>query len=243
MNSSKISTHVFVYYLDEGIWLLKKLKEFYNGHIFLSLIEDNPYNDKLLHSANDMFDVNVTYVKNKGTDQIGFYNTFKLDSTKKDWILYLHDKSADKTDWLQSLINPLINVDNSLLYNDKIGIISSLAHKNKVTTIDSISSRYKYIGYQYRRCLVESIHTVVWLKELQRILFEKHNLIDEDNIYNTFCAGNIFLARRNIIERAHDCVYDDFFNDGYRSDGEIGHGLERFYFYVSECLGYTNLYI
>jgi len=243
MNSTKISTHVFVYYLDEGIWLLKKLKEFYSGHIFLSLIEDAPYNDTLLYLANDMFDVSVTYVKNKGTDQIGFYNSFKRDNTQKDWILYLHDKSADKKDWLQSLIDPLISVDNGMLSNNKIGMISSLAHKNRVSTIDYISSQSKYINYQYRRGLVESIHTVVWLKQLQEILFQKHNLIDEDNIYNRFCAGNVFLARKNVIETAHSCVYDNFFNDGYRSDGEIGHGLERFYFYVSECLGYTNLYI
>jgi hypothetical protein len=243
MKSNNISTHVFIYYLDEGIWLLNKLKEFYSGHIFLSLIENTPHNDQLLSLAKNLFDVSLTYVPNKGTDQIGFYKTFQKDNTNKEWILYLHDKGAEKQTWLQELIEPLTNIKPHILSNQDIGIISSIAHKQKTYAINTLVENYGSMDYKFRKALVESMHTTIWLKELQRILLQKNKLINEDSLYPEFCAGNVFLARRQIVEKVHDCVYEDFFNDGYRKDGEIGHGLERFYFYVSECMGYKNLYI
>jgi hypothetical protein len=239
----KYSVHIFVYYKDEGIWLLRKLKEFYNGNIYISLISDGPNNKELISVAKNLFDISLTYVENMGTDQIGFYNTFKKDKLNTDWVLYLHDKKGDKQKWLEELIEPLKTVSYKQLNDENIGIISSNAHKRKVISINDLVLYHGNINFKYRKSLVENMHTVVWLKELQRILVNKYGLIREDKLYPEFCAGNVFIARRNVISKAHDCVYKEFFNPFYKADGEIGHGMERFYFYVSECLGYDNLYI
>ena len=240
---NKYSVHLFASYKEEGIWVLNKLKEFYNGSIYLSLLSNNPNNEILLQKAQGLFDIDVTYVENMGTDQFGFYHTFKKDKLNTDWILYLHDKRGDKQKWLEELIEPLKTVSHKQLNGQNLGIISSDAHKRKVLSINELILYYGNIDFKYTKSLVQSMQTVVWLKELQRILANKYGLIKEDRLYPEFCAGNVFIARRNVISKAHDCIYKEFFNPFYRPDGEVGHGLERFYFYVSECLGYDNLYI
>lgn len=237
------SVHVFTYYDDTGKFVLNRLKEFYSGPIYLSLVNGNKNNDSLLTEANSLFDVLVTYIDNYGTDQAGFYNTFKKDNLKTPWILYLHDKSNDKKSWLEDLINPLKDVNTQTLYNENIGIISAAAHKHQTYSINELLKMYGNIDFQYRKNLVQSMCTTLWLKELQRILLEKHNIFNEKMLFPPFCAGNIFFCRREIIQKAHDCVCENFFNIGYKSDGEVEHGLERFYFYVSMCMNYHNLFI
>jgi hypothetical protein len=155
----------------------------------------------------------------------------------------LHDKKGDKQKWLEELIDPLKTINSKQLNNNNLGIISSNAHRHNVMGINDLVLHHGNIDFKYRKSLVQSAQTIIWLKELQRILLSKHNLIKEEKLHPEFCAGNVFIARRNIINKAHDCICKEFFNPFYRPDGEVEHGLERFYFYVSECLGYENLYI
>ena len=134
-------------------------------------------------------------------------------------------------------------MNNDIFKNKNIGIISSNLHSHNTLSMTQIINLHGNVDFKYRKSIVESIHSVVWLKELQRILLDKYNIINDDYLYPQFCAGNVFIARKEIIEKAHGCVYENFFNSAYRADGEVGHGLERFYFYVSQCLNYKNLYI
>jgi lipopolysaccharide biosynthesis protein len=243
MNDDIISAHVFLYYEDISIEVLKRLKQFYSGHIYLSLVEDNKYNDKILLQAKKLFDTKVIYISNRGSDQYGFYSSFKIDKTSKEWVLYLHDKHPDKKEWLFSLIDDMSKTTNKILKQKNVGIISSNRHKQKAKSLNEILTLYGNINFNLRKNIVESMHTILWIKELQRILLEKHNLLCEDHLYPTFSAGNIFIANRKVVDLSHDCVYEEFFNKNYREDGEVAHGLERFYFYVSKCLGYNNIFI
>jgi hypothetical protein len=246
INKHLCSVHLFLYYEINpvGLWLLEKLSSFYDGKVFLSLVKNNENNTDLLKAAENLFEIDVTYVNNYGTDQIGFCNTFPKDTLETDWVIFLHDKHYTKIQWLNNLIEPLRYVDlNSLNNIENIGIISSSKHKCKVQSINSLLNEQGNMFIENRKSLVESMHTVIWLKELQRMLLETHNLISEDDIYPTFCAGNIFLAKKDVVRIAHSCIYEKFFNKNYRADGEVEHGLERFYFYVSKCMGYDNLFI
>lgn len=244
MNKSNVSAHIFLYYIDTGIDVLNKLKEMYNGYIYLSLVKDNPNNKALIKHAESLFDIDITYVQNGGSDQYGFFHSFKNEKNKKSWTLYLHDKHVTKKQWLSDLIDPLKNINNELLNAKTIGIISAQKHVHEVKPMNMILQNYGGIRFEHRRKIVESLHTVIWLKELQRILLEKYGLINEDHIYPNFSAGNIFVAKTEVIEKAHGCIYEEFFNKNtYREDGEVAHGLERFYFYVSKCLNYNNLFI
>lgn len=244
MNNNIISTHVFLYYEDTGIDLLNHIKQYCTGKIYLSLVLDNKANKKLIEYARKFFELDITYVENTGSDQYGFYNSFKKDLSEKPWIFFCHDKSQNKKDWMLELIEILANVSDDYLLNKKCGMISSAKYINKVSPINDLLIKYGNMDFKLRRSLIESIHTVIWLKELQRILLEKYTLIKEESVYPRFCSGNIFLAKKDVISTTHGCVYDDFFNKNlYRSDGEVAHGLERFYFYVSECLGYHNVFI
>lgn len=244
INKDLVSVHVFLYYEDVGIELLEKIKEIYNGHIYLSLVKNNSSNKALIKHSQQLFDTHITYVDNGGNDQYGFFHTFKEEKEKKLWTLYVHDKHSNKKQWLFELLEPFKKVNKDLLNNKSIGIISSIKHKNKVEPMNVILQKNGSIEFQYRKNIVQNLHTIIWLKELQRILLEKYELINEENIHPTFCSGNVFLAKTDVIEKAQGCVYEDFFNvNAYRTDGEVGHGLERFYFYVSKCLNYNNLFI
>jgi hypothetical protein len=244
MNNKIASTHVFLYYKDTGVELINQIKDYCSGKIFLSLILNNPNNKVLIQHARKFFDLDITYVENTGSDQYGFFSSFKKDLSEKPWVFFCHDKHINKKTWMIELIEILTNVEDDYLLNKKCGMISSLKYVNKVEDINSLLNNYGSMPFEHRKNLVQSIHTVIWLKELQRILLEKHELLKEQSLYPRFCSGNIFLAKRDVIGTTHSCIYEDFFNKNvYRTDGEVSHGLERFYFYVSECLGYHNIFI
>lgn len=244
MNNQIISTHVFLYYKDTGIALIDELKKYYNGKIYLSLILNNPNNKILLEHSRKFFDLDITYVENAGTDQYGFFHSMKKDFSEKPWVFFCHDKHIDKKGWMLDLLDILVHTEDSYLNNNKCGIISSHKYINKVDSINDLLLTYGNMPFEGRKCLVQSMHTVIWLKELQRILLEKFELIKEESIYPRFCSGNIFLIKKDIVEKSHGCIYDSFFNKNvYRTDGEMAHALERFYFYVSECMGYHNIFI
>ena len=244
MNNQLVSTHAFLYYKDTGIDLLNKISQYCKGKLFLSLILNNPNNKIIISHARKLFDLDITYVENTGSDQGGFYQSFKKDYSEKSWIFFCHDKHIEKKEWMLDLLDIITNVEDNYLNNPKCGIISSSKYINKVESINDLLNTYGNMQFEGRKCLVQSMHTVIWLKELQRILLEKFELIKEESIYPRFCSGNIFLIRKDIVEKSHGCVYDSFFNKNvYRTDGEVAHGLERFYFYVSECMGYHNIFI
>jgi hypothetical protein len=244
MNTNLVSTHVFLYYEDTGISLLEELSKYYKGKIYLSLILNNKNNKHLLEYARKIFDIDLTYVENAGTDQYGFFHSMNKDFSQKPWIFFCHDKHPDKKLWMLDLVSILGNIEENYLLNNKCGMISCVKHINQVLSINDFINKYGNMAFEDRKGLVQSIHTIIWLKELQRILLEKFELIKEESLYPKFCSGNIFLARKNIIKKTHECIYESFFNKNvYRSDGEMAHALERFYFYVSECMGYHNLFI
>lgn len=244
MNSDLVSTHVFLYYESSGKYLIEELSKIYNGEIYLSLVNGNCSNDVLVHYAKQHFDIKLVYVDNCGTDQYGFFHSFKFDNANKPWVFYCHDKHPSKLDWLQTMISTFENIEDRVLLDKKLGIISSIKYKNRVLPFDKILLEYINLDYSQRKDVVQCMHTLVWLNELQRILITKHNIGNKEYRYPTFSAGNIFLIRKEILEKSHDCIHEEFFNKGiYRTDGEVEHGMERFYYYVSQCMNFNNLFI
>lgn len=245
LDSNLVSAHIFLYYKTTGQYLLEKIAQSYNGPIYLSLVDGNEHNDYFLEIAKNSFnDTKVIYVDDYGTDQYGFYSTFIYDFTKKPWILYCHDKNPSKKTWLEDALNIFDKITDKQLADRKIGIISSSKYRRTQPSFDDLLTTYKGLTYSLRKDIVQAMHTLVWLHELERILLSKYNLGNKDFKCPIFSAGNIFLIRRDIVNRSHGCVYEEFFNRGvYRTDGEVEHGLERFYFYVSQCLGYENIFI
>lgn len=244
LNKDIISTHIFLYYSQTGEYVLDTVSKFYNGTIYLSLVENNPSNDFLLNIAKENFeDIKVVYVDNFGTDQYGFYNTFKYDFGKQPWIFYCHDKNPSKSDWLYEMLSIYDNIDDSML-NDRVGIISANKYKVKQRSFEELLLDNSGTSYRKRKDVVQSMHTLIWLHELERILLSKYDIGNKDFKCPIFSGGNTFLIKRDILEKSHGCIYEEFFNRGvYRTDGEVEHGLERFYYYVSQCLGYENIFI
>jgi hypothetical protein len=236
--------HMFLYYESTGKYVIDTVSKFYKGPIFLSLVENNCHNDVLVNYAKYNFpDIKLLYSDNYGTDQYGFYQTLKHDDSKTPWVFYCHDKHPSKEGWLKDCLEPFIGLNQDVFGKD-VGIISSLKYKRSQLSFEQLLEDYAYVDYQYRKDIVESMHTLVWLHELERILLSKYKLGAKEFKHPVFSAGNILLIRRNILNKTHGCVYEQFFNKGiYRTDGEVEHGLERFYFYVSQCMGYNNLFI
>lgn len=244
MNKDNISVHVFLYYESSGKYVIDRLSKIYSGDIYLSLVEDNCSNDILKNYAQQYFNVKLLYIDNYGTDQYGFYNTFKFDDTNKPWIFYCHDKHPSKMDWLIDMMTTFDNMDETILNYDKVGMIASTKHKNIVPSFEHILLTHSMDNYEHRKNVVETMHTLIWLHELERILLAKYNIGDKNFKYPTYSGGNVFLIRRPVLEKAHGCIYSNYFNKNtYRADGEVEHGLERFYFYVSSCMGYNNIFI
>lgn len=245
-----ISVHLHIYYEDMGLHLLHKLSKIWNGKIYVSLIKDNCANDIFLTTANSLFsDVDAVYVDNKGTDQYGFLHSFKLNNDKSKWILYWHDKHVSKKAWLDDITDIFCAEDNIKLlerYTNDIsscGIISSSKHRLKTSTLNQIAESSPYISFPYRQKLVRSFQGILWLKELQYLFKTKHDIYNEEEAFPYFTAGTVFLIRREIVEKVHSIIHENFFENFYREDGDVGHALERFYFYASKCLGYTNKFI
>lgn len=245
MNSNLVSAHMFLYYGETGEYVLDTVSKFYNGSLYLSLVENNSNNDFFLNIAKEKFeDIRVVYVSNCDTDQYGFYNSFKHDFEKTPWIFYCHDKHPNKRGWLQQMLSVYKDVSEDILTQHNNGIISSEKYKRQQPSFEELLSTYASYSYEYRKEIVQSMHTLIWLHELEKILLSKYDIGNKDFKCPTFSAGNTFLIRRDVVEKSHGCVYEKFFNHGiYRTDGEVEHGLERFYFYVSQCLGYENIYI
>ena len=242
-----LSVHIHLMYEEEGLWLLEQLGSVWRGKVYMSLIKDNnDANNQIMRLAKDLFSsTEVIFVENKGTDQWGFLNTYKKNKDDTEYVLYLHDKKD--IDWLETVIEPFVTEgalkDSLDLIRCKgVGTVSAERRRLSVLSQKSLAEQCEGFPAKLRVKLVLACQTVRWLKELQYILAVETGL-NSDNLYPEFCAGTIFLARRDVVTNVHKCVHSNFFTPHYAVDGEVEHGLERFYFYVSECLGYENKYV
>lgn len=248
LNKDLLSVHVHLMYLEPSKYILDLLSEVWDDKIYLSLIEGNKHNPTILSYAKQRFpSILVKYVANKGTDQYGFMHSFKINNEETPWIMYIHDKHLSKLDWLDQTLLPILHSEtiNPLLLDDNNGIISSGYHKwvMRVENEEELTAKSKYMPFNMKHCLVRVRHTLAWLRELQYILVQKTGFIDTDNINPKFTAGNIFIARRNVVNMAMSCIHENFFEDHYRPDGDVAHAMERFYYYVATCLKYDIKFI
>lgn len=250
INSQICSLHLHLWYEDASLHILKKLSKVWDDVVYISLIKDSCTNELILKYAQDCFkEIRWVEVDNKGTDQYGFLFSHQMNGEKyKPWTLYVHDKSADKREWLDDMIEVFVEekyekVLRKHMLDKKVGIIGAESRKQKLLDSEELIEKTKYLAFQNRGIFVGSVGTLAWLRELQNIFYNKKGIVKEECINPEFVAGTVFMARKSIIDNAHSCVHKNFFYNGYRPDGEVEHALERFYFYVSQAMGYKNIFI
>lgn len=248
LNKELLSVHVHLMYKEPSKYILDLLQEVWDGNIYLSLIEGNKHNKFILSCAQERFKtVLVKYLENKGTDQYGFFHSYKINNEETPWIMYIHDKHISKIDWLDEILLPILqnNTINPLLLDSTTGMIAS-GHKKWVLSVENeeqLTEKSKTMPFHLKQWIVRSRHTLTWFRELQYILVQKTGFICVEDINPKFTAGNIFVARRSIIDTVMSCVHQDFFENDYRADGDVEHAMERFYFYVARCLNYDIKFI
>lgn len=248
LDKDLISVHVHLFYLEPSIYLLDKISEYYNGPIYISLNEDGANNEEIeLYAVKKFKKVKSVTVKNKGNDQYGFYSSFKQNDEETPWILYCHDKTIKRIDWLDRILDPVLQYKDmeKTLNNEKNGMISSgdPEYYLKMINEEDLTALSKTKNFSGRLEIMQSRHTLTWFRELQYILLSDTGFINAENLNPNFTAGNMFLARRPVVKMSHQCIHESFFEDYYRPDGNVEHAMERFYFYVSECLKYKNVFI
>ena len=248
LNENLVSVHVHLFYLEPSIYLLDKIADKYSGKIYISLNDDGEHNEEILLYAEKKFKkVDYTAVNNRGNDQYGFFQSFKKNDLDTPWILYCHDKTIKRIDWLDDILDPILEFKdmNKNLESEKYGIIASGNPKYHLKMIneEDLTALSKSKNFSSRLSVMQSRHTLTWFRELQYILLSDTGFIDTENLNPHFTAGNIFLAQRSVVDMSHKCIHESFFENYYRPDGNVEHALERFYFYVSQCLKYENLFI
>lgn len=242
MNNASLVLHLF--YEKPSIYLLDKVAQFYTDDtVYISLIENAPHNHNILQYAQKYFKNIVTSVEpNRGNDQYGLYKLFnKYEEDLHQWIFYFHDKHESKLDWLDALVDPFIDNKDVLSSAKTCGIIVSddNTYSMKVTSEEDIMNNDENLPQRNRITSVRSRHTLVWVRELQYMLHRTTGILDDKNMNFEFVAGNMFCIKKPVLKLALSCVHEDFFETLYRPDGDVGHGLERFYFYVNSCLKYN----
>jgi len=244
------SVHLHLYYEDVSVYILDRLSKVWKDTIYVSMLKDCDANKKIIAHGQKLFkEVRWVEVPNKGTDQFGFLFSHRMNEEKfKPWTLYIHDKSMDKKDWLDELIDPFVKneyqtVLRKHMNSKKTGIIATRKRKNKVLDSDELMESTKNIPMPFRGDFIKAIGTLAWLRELQNIFYNKTGVVKEDSLNIEFVAGTVFMIRKSLINGVHSCVHENFFENGYRTDGEVEHAMERFYFYVSKCLNYNNVFI
>lgn len=250
IDESLCSVHLHLYYEEPSIYLMKQLSKVWNGTVYVSIINNGPSNEAILKKSNELFKKTIWLeIENMGTDQYGFFKTHKMNEEKhKPWTLYMHDKDKNKSKWLDELIEVFCKDEYQTLLDNymrskKTGIIGSKKCRHKILDYDELLNINKYAGIENRHVFVSSVGTLTWLRELQNIFYNRTSIVKEELLNPYFVAGTVFLIRKKIINQAHSCVKEQFFKNGYRQDGEVEHAMERFYHYVSEALGYNNIFI
>jgi len=248
LDKELVSVHMHLFYKDPSIYLLDKIANNFNGQLYISFNENGEYNDEIESHAKTKFKtVNIVTIKNKGNDQYGFYTSFKKNQLDTPWILYCHDKTIKRIDWLDQILDPILEYEDieKALLNDNNGMISSgdSRYHHRLIAEEDLTNLSKTKNYSSRLKIMQARHTLTWFRELQYILLSDTGFINADNLNPYFTAGNMFLARRPVVKLSHQCIHETFFESYYREDGNVEHAMERFYFYVSECLQYKNLFI
>jgi len=256
LNEQKINVVMHLWYEETSLFLIDKLSKVWSGEVHVSLIRGSESNETLIRKMKEKFAEVHTYElsQNFGNDQIGFWKIFRKIKNKKQWTLYLHDKHPDKIEWINDIVDPLINnakIINKMIEEDndfgesKYGIISS-GHKQrmvKILTESCLVEIDKNTPKEDKLEIVLSRQTLVWLRELQYILYNEYGLIEKEQLNFYFTSGTMFVINTEVAEMAHACVCENFFPECYRKDGDVTHALERFYYYVSLCSGRKNEFI
>lgn len=245
MNNYSLILHLFYY--NSSKYLIDKISKFYpkENKIYISLVKNREDNIKILDYLTKYFsNIVVNEERNTGTDQYGLYKLFdKYEQEFSDWILYFHDKHEEKLHWIDDLVDPFVlNKDSlsNILNDSNYGMIVSnnKQYYKKLLTEEQLSSLMRFVIKKEKITILRSLQTTSWVRILQSILQKETGLNDEKNLYFDFVAGNMFGIRKSILKLSLSCIHEDFFENDYRQDGDIGHGLERFYFYVNSCLKY-----
>lgn len=244
MNNSSLIIHSF--YEEPSMYLLDKVAKFYkNDTLYLSVVKNSLSNQNIIKYAQRYYKhVIVNEEENRGNDQYGLYKLFtKYEDNLNDWIFYFHDKHITKLNWIDDLIDPFCCFDLSNLSNNKYGMIVSdnPTYQLKISSETDLIKQSEDIPKKNKIVNIKSKQTLVWVRELQQILFQDTGLIEDDYLNFDFTAGNMFCVKKPVLQLALGCIHDNFFEGGYRTDGDIEHGLERFYFYVNLCLKYNIL--
>jgi len=250
LNKNKIQVHLHLWYEEESIYLIDKIHKGWKGkRINVSFNTDGKANDRLLNYCQDKFsDVRAVYVENCGNDQVGFFKSIQTNNEEdKEFVLYAHDKNPSKRDWVDQNLDPLVdNADTVNTYlKEDVGMISSanpkrlepLLSEEKLIAID------KETAMSEKKGVVLARQTLIWLRELQYILYDVHGYIDKDRLNFKFTAGNMFIISKDVLEVSQSVVHPNFFPEAYREDGDMPHALERFYYYVSLCMKKQNIFI
>lgn len=250
IDPSKVSVHLHLFYKDPSVYLIDKVSERYNGKVYISLNRDAKHNEEITSHARGKFEeVQTILVKNRGNDQYGFFKSFAHNNDETDWILYLHDKTIKRIDWLDQITDPILKMSDKefkqIIDDEKIGIISSgdPRYKHSIITEQDLTELSKSNNFDSRLKIIQARHTLTWYRELQYILLTESGFIETDNLNPDFTAGNMFMARRPIVKMCHKCIHESYFENYYREDGNVEHAMERFYFYVSLCLKYKNVFL
>ncbi len=242
--------HLHLWYEDESIYLVDKISKVHDGRVNLSFNDDGKANDRLLSYCKDKFSsVKHIVVPNSGNDQIGFFHSMKKNSEGKKFVFYAHDKNPNKREWVDQCLNPIIDnikpVNSYIGSEDKIGIISSANPKRLeyLLTEEKLIEIDKITDMSAKKGVVLARQTLIWLRELQYVLYDMHGYIDKTNLNFKFTAGNMFIINSDVLSLAHSVLHPSFFPDYYREDGDMTHALERFYYYVSLCMKRKNVFI
>lgn len=232
-----IEIHAHLWYVKESKELLDKVAVRFNDRINISLVKDSEGNKEILSHAKSKFkSVQVVYVDNMGNDQVGFIESYKINTEDKPWILYVHDKKNVK--WTNELIDPILDCKNleGLINENAVGMIGSEKKIKAAETEEYLAKRDAELPFEQKLDIVKYRQTVTWLRELQYILYTEFGFQVEAKEDFQFFAGTMFLARKNVIRLTHSCIHDSFFEPHYRNNGRVEHGIERFYGYVNKCL-------
>lgn len=248
LNHKLIDLHAHLWYEESSIFLLEKLSKAWDGPITISFNDNGPNNKDIEKKAKSLFPKVIPYVyTNRGTDQYGFYKaTRETIKDDKKWTFSCHDKNPKKMSFLDDTLDPIINNSeavNKYIEDETVGMIASELMKRKIDTEEDLISHSKYVQFDLLHNVVQAKHTLSWIRELQYLLFNKHKMINKEHVNFDFAAGNIFLIKNDVLKLSQSCVHENWFPTYYRTDGDVSHGLERFYFYVSICMNYENVYI
>lgn len=261
MDLNKFSTHIHLSYREPAQELLMLLSKVWRGRlIHLSLNNGGEHNEEILNFAEKLFEVKTTLVEDMGTDQWGFINSFKDNEEDVENILYLHDKKDMA--WMVRACGPLLNKSCeafALMGEREIGLIGAQSVRKKILSYEGVlayhqPSRIKVIKEGGRIVwdmykpngsqVVRTLSTLCWYQILVRELASAFNIGTHRNIFEIFFpAGTIFMAKKQLVQVAHECVSDSFFESGHINDGKVEHALERFYGYVCSSLNLRDVYI